>query len=191
MSNYTIRLSRPGLNGPARIYRIQLDGFDAGKLGARSTIDIPANGGVHTIAFCWGGKTERIINVTLNEENPLAEINVTLDMTGKLNLSLVSGVTAALPQQDLSRGFKPKKKMGCLSAAGVILSVFIVIVIVGTMASGSNSAKSSPNVSERPSSAAPVPASTAVPEFTPVTGYAGNWEITVNDFSFQDDVSVG
>lgn len=147
MENY-IRLSRPGLNAPGRVYKIQLDGFDAGKLGARSTIDIPATEGTHTIAFCWGGKTERIINVTLDQENPMAEINVSLDMTGKLNLSLISGISTASPQNEIDRGFNPKKKIGCLSILGIVFICIIFISILGQ--NGNSSGKSTtPEVSKK------------------------------------------
>lgn len=186
MSNFTIRLSRPGMNGPARIYKIQVDGFDAGKLGSKSTIDIPATEGTHTVAFCWAGKTERIINVTLDENNPLAEINVSLDMMGKLNLSLVIGMSTATPQQE-----PRKKKIGCFSVVGIVLSVILVIVVIAAIGSVDSKDSQSSGKPSASSAVTTAPTSTSQPVFEPVGGTVSNWEITVNGFEYKDNVSVG
>lgn len=182
--NYTIRLSRPGVNGPARVYKILIDGFDAGKLGARSTIDIPSVEGTHTVAFCWAGKTERIINVTLSAANPLAEISAALDMMGHLNLSLMSGISSASPQQEKSHRVA-KKSMGCLSAVGIAFAAILLIVIIAS-ARGSKSSENAQKSTNIPvatdfSSETPVP-------FPAQTQTLDNWTITVNGFEFMDKI---
>lgn len=84
---YQIIISRPGINGPARVYTIEQDGFVVGKLGVNSELCVPTTPGNHMITFSAFGKQEKSLMVSISEQSPNVRISVKLNMMGRLEVS--------------------------------------------------------------------------------------------------------
>lgn len=192
MENYKIIIQRElSFYGSALKFTVSLDGVPCGSLSNGATLAVYASSpGVHTLSFSAIGVKDTFLQILIQENVSETIIYAKAKPTG-IDVFQQGTVPGEIGSVSTRENIKQKKRMGCFSTVGVILAVFLVIVIIGAIASGGNTEKSNANTSDYTSASASTPSVTATPEFTPVTGYVGNWEVTVNGFSFQNDVSVG
>ena len=89
MEQYSIKIVRPSASGPLRVYKVELDGFQVGKLGSRSELNIPTSVGNHTLSFIWMGKVEKTIQINIPEGQYMTLINSKLNnWSGKIELEM-------------------------------------------------------------------------------------------------------
>lgn len=87
----------------------------------------------------------------------------------------------------------PKSKAAKFSQAVVIIVAvlfFLLIVLVVVVSHSDTETTTEETVSKIPT-VTNTPAEESKPVFSSVSGTVGNWEITVNDFTFENSVSVG
>ena len=141
MEQYSIKIVRPSASGPLRVYKVELDGFQVGKLGSRSELSIPTSAGNHTLSFIWMGKAEKTIQINIPEGQHMTLINSKLNnWSGKIELEM--GNLSQATTTSTAKSFDKNNNSAVVNQTNLkkkklhpALIVLIVIIFIGFIAS--------------------------------------------------------
>lgn len=138
MEQYYIKIIRQSANGPLKVYSVELDGFQVGKLKSRSEVDIITNAGNHVLSFIWMGRVEKTIVINIPEGQSMTLINATLNIwSGKIELEIKKPIESTASSNvnlvydnsklALETNLPAKKKKFYFGCCIVLYVVFLII----------------------------------------------------------------
>ena len=162
--------------------KVVVDGLEYGELKENEQLVVNLPYGVHSVTL------KCAMNPALNVPVQIGSTNTVffpfkISMSGKP--ARINEPVNTVNSNGVVTGGKPKKKKTGL----IIFTIIAVFIIIGIIASSGDSTSSSTSTTKVTST--PKPTATPEPSFTAYTGTVGNWEITVNDFYYTENVSIG
>ncbi len=153
MEQYLIKIVRHSANGSLRVYKVELDGFQVGKLESRSELNIPTCIGQHTLSFIWMGKTEKTIQINIQEGQYLTIINSKLNMwSGKIELELVNNYQEKSEpiiqksENTYTVAVQSSKRKKHIVPMVVIIIAFIWVVFIVAIVNSSSNNNTTPDI---------------------------------------------
>ena len=151
MEQYLIKILCLTAIGPSRIYTVELDGFQVGKLGSRSELNIYTQPGNHTLSFKFCGNVEKTVMVDIPENQYITLINAKLNTwSGKIELEMgnFSQISNNFSQNNGTYSYNslktqvPKNGLGpAVIVPLVVVSLFFLFIFFILLSSDSDKEK--------------------------------------------------
>lgn len=156
--------------------KISIDGTQCCglKVNERHSVTLPY--GMHTVVIKIATNPATTYTVFIGPTNPNLCFSFKVQMNGK---TVVSGEEKAIV---------PMAKKKAKNPAAIVLAIIALLVFFTFKTLNWSSSKNSIEAKDNVVSTAET---TPNPTFQPVSGTVGNWEITVNDFSYTNSISAG
>ena len=162
--------------------KVIIDGLEYGALKENEQLIVKLPFGSHSVSLKCGMNPTLSLPIHIDStDNILFPFKISMSgrpvRLGETNSSVVR-------HSEVATGEKPKKKhTGMIVALLLVFATFGIIIAFG--GEHSDSAETPKTTTTEKASA------TAEPSFAAYTNTVGNWEITVNDFYYTQNVSVG
>lgn len=166
--------------------KVIIDGLEYGQLKENERLEVSLPFGTHTVTL------KCALNPALTQAVQIGSTN-NVFFTFKIGMN---GKPKRIAESvGNSTASNPKKR----STAGIIAIIAVVLLVIFIISRMNNEPDTNNTTTTKTASSATTPRPTATPRptpaptpsFTEYTDSAGIWEITVNDFSYKNSISVG